>query len=143
MAPMQAEIRSYFATPLVIATLPDAAAPEGEHPSSAEVEQFQQVARTSVVRLDSRQPRVVLRFPDDPADILLSGALAGGEPLAGRALVVDLPLGEGHIVMFATRPFWRSQTHGSHFLAFNALLHWNDLRAGSEAGSERKPSAER
>jgi hypothetical protein len=111
---------------------------EPAHPSSAEVEQFQKVARTSGVQLDGRQARVVLRFPDDPGDILLSGGLAGGQALAGRALAVDLPVGQGHIVMFATRPFWRAQTQGSYFLVFNALLHWNDLRAGAEAATDAK-----
>ena len=76
------------------------------------------------------RPRVVLRFPSDPNDILLSGGLAGQEALVGRALVVDAPLGKGHVVLFANRPFWRWQTHGSFMLAFNAILNWNALGAG-------------
>ena len=75
-------------------------------------------------------PRVVLRFPADPNDMLLSGGLAGQEALSGRALIVDAPLGKGHVVMFANRPFWRWQTHGSFMLAFNAILNWNALDAG-------------
>ena len=55
-------------------------------------------------------PRVVLRFPGNANDMLLSGTLGGGEALANRALVVDMPLGAGHVVMFALRPFWRWQT---------------------------------
>jgi hypothetical protein len=73
------------------------------------------------------QPRVILQFPSDANDILLSGGMVGGEALAGRAVLVDAPLGKGHVVMFATRPYWRWQTHGLFFLGFNALLHWNDL----------------
>jgi len=76
------------------------------------------------------RPRVVLRFPATANDMLLSGTLAGGEALAGRAQVVDTPLGEGHVVMFAIRPFWRWQTQGTFFLGFNAILNWNDLDAG-------------
>ncbi len=75
-------------------------------------------------------PRVVLRFPADPDDMLLSGGLVGGQALAGKAVVADAPLGQGHIVLFATRPFWRWQTHGTFFLGFNAILNWNDLDAG-------------
>ena len=75
-------------------------------------------------------PRVVMRFPSDPAEMLLSGSLDGGEALAGRAQVVDAPVGNGHVVMFAIRPFWRWQTQGTFFLAFNAILNWNDLNAG-------------
>jgi hypothetical protein len=75
-------------------------------------------------------PRVILTFPDDPADMLLSGVLVGGQALANRAQVVDIPLGQGHVVSFAIRPFWRWQTHGTFFLGFNTILNWNDLDAG-------------
>jgi hypothetical protein len=79
---------------------------------------------------EESRPRVVLRFPSNPDDMLLSGTLVGGQALVNRAQVVDVPLGEGHVVSFAIRPFWRWQTHGTHFLAFNAILNWNDLDAG-------------
>jgi hypothetical protein len=76
------------------------------------------------------RPRVIMQFPMDAGEMLLSGTLAGGEALAGRALAIDAPLGKGHIVMFALRPFWRWQTQGSFFLGFNAILNWDDLDAG-------------
>jgi hypothetical protein len=82
-------------------------------------------------------PRVVVQFPTDPADMLLSGTLAGGEALAGRAQVIDAPLGEGHVVMFAIRPFWRWQTQGTFPMGFNAILHWNDLKAGRPGAGQR------
>ena len=74
--------------------------------------------------------RVIMSFPSNPADMLLSGSLNGGEALANRAQIVDAPLGNGHVVMFGIRPFWRWQTHGTFFLGFNSILHWNDLGAG-------------
>jgi hypothetical protein len=76
------------------------------------------------------RPRVVMQFPSNPDEMLLSGTLAGGQALAGRAQVVDASLGRGHVVMFAIRPFWRWQTQGTFFLGFNAILNWNDLDAG-------------
>jgi hypothetical protein len=76
---------------------------------------------------------VVLRFPANANDMLLSGTLGGGESIANRALVVDMPLGTGHVVMFALRPFWRWQTQGTYFLAFNAILNWDHLDAGKPA----------
>ena len=76
-------------------------------------------------------PRVILSFPRQADQMLLSGTLNGGEALSGRAQVVDAPLGDGHIVMFAIRPFWRWQTQGTFFLGFNAILNWNDLGAGT------------
>jgi hypothetical protein len=73
---------------------------------------------------------VLLWYPADPNDLLLSGELAGGENLAGRPVLVDATVGKGHAVMFACRPFWRHQTQGNFFLAFNAILNWDHLDAG-------------
>jgi hypothetical protein len=79
---------------------------------------------------EAPRPRVVIQFPADPRDLLLSGTLANGQLLANRAAVVDARLGDGHVVMFAIRPFWRWQTHGTYTLGFNAIMNWNDLDAG-------------
>jgi hypothetical protein len=76
------------------------------------------------------QPRVVMRFPTDTTQILLSGALAGMEGLSNRVQLVDSPVGKGHVVSFAIRPYWRWQTQGTYFLGFNAILNWNHLDAG-------------
>ena len=76
------------------------------------------------------RPRVVLRFPTDTSQMLLSGVLVGGSALSGRAQLVDTPLGNGHVVSFSIRPYWRWQTHGTYIFGFNAILNWNDLQAG-------------
>jgi Zinc carboxypeptidase len=78
-------------------------------------------------------PRVVLAFPSNPDEMLLSGVLVGGQALANRAQVVDIPVGQGHVVSFAIRPYWRWQTQGTFFLGFNTILNWNDLDAGKAA----------
>jgi hypothetical protein len=39
--------------------------------------------------------------------------------------------------MFALRPFWRWQTQGTFFLAFNAILNWNHLDAGKTEPAPR------
>jgi hypothetical protein len=78
-------------------------------------------------------PRVILSFPQNPAEILLSGGLDGQDQLAGRAMLVDSQIGQGHVVMFGIRPFWRWQTHGTYILGFNAIMNWNDLGAGAAA----------
>jgi len=96
-------------------------------------------AGRSRVGLPGMRPRVVIQFPADPGDMLLSGGLAGGALLAERAVVADSPVGAGHVVSFAIRPFWRSQTQGTFILGFNALLHWNDLDAGRDDASSRPP----
>jgi hypothetical protein len=83
--------------------------------------------------VSEERPRVVVQFPANANDMLLSGTLAGGEALSNRAAAVDVPLGKGHMVLFALRPFWRWQTQGTYFLAFNAILNWDHLDAGKPA----------
>jgi len=80
-------------------------------------------------------PRVLLSYPTDANDLLLSGELVGGEGITGKAALVDVKLGKGHAILFGVRPFWRNETQGSFFFALNAMLNWNDLDAG------KKPAA--
>src|SRR5262249_58825075 len=86
------------------------------------------------------RPRVVLRFASDEKALLISGMLAGGAELAGKPAVIDVPVGKGHVVMFANNPMWRHETHGSFFLLFHAAMNYDNLGAGPPeppAGGER------
>jgi hypothetical protein len=83
------------------------------------------------------RPRVVLRFATDEKSLLVSGMLAGGSELAGRPAVIDVPVGRGHVVMFANNPMWRHQTHGSFSLLFNAALNFDHLHVGRAAPPRR------
>jgi hypothetical protein len=76
-----------------------------------------------------RLPRVVLRFAKKDA-LWVSGMLEKGEELAEHPAVLDCPVGRGHVVLFANNPMWRWETHGSHALVFNAILHWDHLGSG-------------
>jgi hypothetical protein len=78
------------------------------------------------------RPRIVLRFASDEKNLLISGMLAGGSELANAPAVVDVPVGKGHVVMFANNPMWRHQTQGSFFLIFNAALNYDHLGVGRE-----------
>jgi hypothetical protein len=80
------------------------------------------------------RPRVVLRFVQDEKNLLISGMLAGGNELANRPAIVDVPVGRGHVVMFATNPMWRHQTHGEFWLVFNAALNYDNLSVGRSEG---------
>lgn len=86
------------------------------------------------------RPRVVLRFAPEK-ELWVSGMLAGGSELAGKAAVVDVPVGKGHVVMFANNPMWRHETHGSFSLLFNAVLHFDSLGAGRTTGRSAQPNA--
>ncbi len=87
------------------------------------------------------RPRVVLRFNTNEKELLISGMLAGGSELAGKAAVVDVPVGKGHVVMFANNPMWRHQTQGSFFLLFNAALNYNNLGVGRPEPPARRTDA--
>jgi hypothetical protein len=89
------------------------------------------------------RPRVVMRFGTDEKTLLISGMLAGASELANRPAVVDVPVGRGHVVMFATNPMWRHQTQGEFFLIFNAALNYDNLGVGrSEARPSGQPTAD-
>ncbi|MEJ2218192.1 MAG: M14 family zinc carboxypeptidase, partial [Gemmatimonadota bacterium] len=77
-----------------------------------------------------QRPRVALRFGDSRG-LLVSGLLGGGgNDIARRPVVVDVPFQKGHVVMFADNPIWRGETIGSYFLVFNTILNWDNLNAG-------------
>ncbi len=74
------------------------------------------------------RPRVILAFPKEAGTILLSGMLEGADDIAGKAVVVDAPLGKGHILLFGNNPMWRMTTQGSYSLLTNAILNYDHLR---------------
>jgi hypothetical protein len=76
-----------------------------------------------------QRPRVALRFADQN-ELLVSGLLQGGGDIAQRPVVVDVPVGQGHVVLLANNPLWRGSTVGSYFLVFNAILNFDNLNAG-------------
>jgi hypothetical protein len=71
--------------------------------------------------------RPVLQFHARADSLLVSGLLVSGEELTRKAAVAVAPLGSGHVVYFAIRPFWRWQTQGTFALAVNAIANWNAL----------------
>ncbi len=73
-------------------------------------------------------PRTILTFAKK--DLNMSGMLAGEKELSGAPALLDVPVGEGHVLLFAIRPFRRWNTQGNHALVFNAILGFNDLRIG-------------
>lgn len=75
------------------------------------------------------RPRVVFRYADNK-DLFVSGLLDGGDEIAQHAMIVDVPSGQGHLVLFSNNPIWRGQTRGSYFQVFNAILNFDNLNAG-------------
>jgi hypothetical protein len=75
------------------------------------------------------RPRVPLRY-EAQTSLLVSGLLDGGTDIAQRPVVVDVPVGKGHVVLFAANPIYRGETIGSYFMVFNTLLNFDALGAG-------------
>ena len=75
------------------------------------------------------RPRVAVRF-DAQNSLRVSGLLDGGADIAQRPVVVDVPVGKGHVVLFANNPIYRGETIGSYFMVFNTILNFDSLNAG-------------
>ena len=69
---------------------------------------------TSVVNQTERnRARVLLRFDTRADSLLVLGQMVAGDQLAGRAAVVDAPVGRGHLLLFGIRPMWRWESQGT------------------------------
>ncbi len=68
---------------------------------------------------DTQLPAVA-RYPD--SGLLASGWLVGEKVIAGKASLIDAPLGSGHAILFGLRPQYRAQSYLTFKLFFNALL---------------------
>jgi hypothetical protein len=64
---------------------------------------------------------VLMTYPEDSRDILLSGWISGEEHLTRKAAAVAMTFGKGRIVLFGFRPQHRGQTHATFPMVFNAL----------------------
>jgi hypothetical protein len=75
------------------------------------------------------RPRVILRYADNK-DLLISGLLEGGDEIAQHPAVVDVPSGNGHVVLFSINPVYRGETRGTYALVLNTILNFDSLNAG-------------
>ncbi len=111
-------------------SLPPEKTPPRVEPWQYSLPDEQQLSRNPVNLIPPRfRPRVAVRF-DEQSRLLVSGLLDGGSDIAQRPVVVDVPVGEGHVVLFANNPIYRGETIGSYFMVFNTILNFDSLDAG-------------
>jgi hypothetical protein len=137
-AATRASGRGSLTDPDIIQGMPQASRADSSLRPTQEQTEREQRESVNFMPLELR-PRVIVRFASDEKSLLISGMLAGGNELANRPAVVDVPVGKGHVVMFATNPMWRHQTQGEFFLLFNAVLNYDNLGVGREASRGQQP----
>jgi hypothetical protein len=69
--------------------------------------------------------RILMRFPGTEKSVL-SGLMKGVAETRNRPAVVDVPVGQGRVVMFATNPAYRWQNLGEFRMLTNSILNFND-----------------
>jgi Zinc carboxypeptidase len=77
----------------------------------------------------ANRARVIFRYADNK-DLLVSGLVQGGDEIAQHPAVVDVPTGNGHIVLFSINPVYRGETRGTYSLVLNTILNFDSLNAG-------------
>lgn len=79
---------------------------------------------------------VVVRYAKE-GEVCLSGLVKGEKDIKGKAAIVDVPVGKGHIVLFTFNPFWRNMSQGNYMFVFNSILNYNDLDISLEAEEKK------
>jgi len=68
---------------------------------------------------------VVLEWGDrDGAPFVVSGQAWGEQNLIGRAAILDLRAGSGHVVAFNFNPLHRDLNRGDQRMLWNAIINW-------------------
>jgi hypothetical protein len=60
-------------------------------------------------------------------DLVLSGFVKTPDSLDGKPAILDLPVGKGRVILYATNPLHRYLTHADFRYVYNLILNWNDL----------------
>jgi hypothetical protein len=81
-----------------------------------------------------REKQTLMRFQGTEKAVL-SGLMRNPQETRNRPAIVDVPVGKGRVILFATNPCYRWQNHGEFNMLFNTILHYNDIKV-----IEKKPA---
>ena len=76
---------------------------------------------------EDRAKQILMRFPGGDSSVL-SGLMRGAAEIRNRPAIVDVPVGKGQVLLFATNPCYRWQNLGEFRMLFNAIMNYKDLK---------------
>jgi hypothetical protein len=74
------------------------------------------------VPAETRSKWVLAQFPGTDKSVL-SGLMKGAAETRNRPAIADVPVGQGHVILFATNPCYRWQNLGEFNMLANAILY--------------------
>lgn len=74
-----------------------------------------------------RAGQELMRFPGTEKSVM-SGLMRGVNEIRNRPAILDVPIGKGRVILFATNPCYRWQNHGEFGMLFNSIMHFNDIK---------------
>ena len=101
-------------------------------------------ANGPLLRVSAEERKFILmQFPGTDKSVL-SGLMKGVPETRNRPAVLDVPVGQGRVVLFATNPAYRWQNLGEFNMLANSILNFNDYpkptapppAAGTAAGGQ-------
>ncbi len=67
----------------------------------------------------------------DGAPLLVSGQVWGEANLIGRPAILDMSVGQGHVVTFNFNPLHRDLNRGDQRMLWNAIINWESIVSGT------------
>ncbi len=90
---------------------------------------------------DDQDDEVLMKYVGGDAGVL-SGLMRGAGQIKDRPAIVDVPVGRGRVMLYATNPVYRWQNHGEFNMIFNALMNYDDLAVPSKKKAEGEGTAQ-
>ena len=75
---------------------------------------------------------VLMEFPGGKKSVM-SGFMKSADEVKDRPAIINMPVGAGRVLMFATNPIWRWQNLGEFRMLYNAVLNWKQPGAAAAA----------
>ncbi|MEW6455630.1 MAG: M14 family zinc carboxypeptidase [Acidobacteriota bacterium] len=78
--------------------------------------------------LDISEPQEEIKKPEQKSPVWLSGLVKNEQELDGKVAIMDVPFGNGHVVLFNFNPLYRYMNQCNFNFVYNAILNYNDMK---------------